>query len=104
MYGYCACLIKCMSHSTVNMKGGLAIAVPGAIRGFELAWQRFGRLEWHELFEPAVRVATDGVPISGAVAGAISAVAQSSILSGLYPGLTYETACSIVVILMCPVI
>ena len=74
------------------MKGGLAIAVPGAIRGFELAWQRFGRLEWHELFEPAVRVATDGVPISEAVAKAI--MAQSSILSGDYPGLKYETVLS----------
>ena len=93
MYGYCAYLIKCISHSTVNMKGGLAMAVPGEICGFELAWKKFGRLEWHELFEPAVRVATDGVPISGAVGRAISAMG-SYILSGDYPGLKYETVCS----------
>lgn len=66
------------------------MAVPGEIRGFEVAWKKFGRLEWHELFEPAVRVASDGVPISRAVGRAISAEG-SYILSGDYPGLKYDT-------------
>lgn len=75
-----------MNNLTVNNSGGLAIAVPGEIRGFRLAWEKYGRLQWHELFEPAIKLASDGVLISSAVDKGIQ-IMKNDILSNNYPGL-----------------
>ena len=41
-----------------------ALTVPGAIDGWRLAHERFGRLPWADLFAPAIGYARDGVPVS----------------------------------------
>ncbi|HSD70403.1 MAG TPA: gamma-glutamyltransferase [Woeseiaceae bacterium] len=47
-----------------NHEGILAVGVPGTVAGLQLAHQRLGSRKWKELVEPAIRLASDGIPIS----------------------------------------
>ena len=42
----------------------LASAVPGTVAGLHAAHQKFGRLPWKRLVQPAVRLARDGIVVS----------------------------------------
>jgi gamma-glutamyltranspeptidase/glutathione hydrolase len=43
---------------------GLSVGTPGALRALELAHRRHGHLPWARLFEPAIRLAQQGFPLS----------------------------------------
>ncbi len=43
--------------------GAVTVSVPGALDAWWTLHQRYGRLPWRELFQPAIRLATDGVPV-----------------------------------------
>lgn len=47
-----------------NHEGILAVGVPGTVAGLHLAHERFGSLPWEELLEPAIRLASSGIPIT----------------------------------------
>ena len=44
--------------------GGRSVGVPGTVRMLEMAHAQHGRLRWAELFEPAIRLAETGFPVS----------------------------------------
>ena len=40
-----------------NVHGPLSIGLPGTVAGLALAHERFGRLPWHALLQPAIELA-----------------------------------------------
>ena len=48
--------------------GAISISVPGAVDGWWTLHQRYGRLKWAELFEPAIHLAETGAPIPDVIA------------------------------------
>jgi gamma-glutamyltranspeptidase/glutathione hydrolase len=47
----------------INSYGAVSVSVPGAVDAWWSLHQRYGKLPWKSLFEPAIRHATEGAPI-----------------------------------------
>ncbi|KAH0810404.1 hypothetical protein GEV33_012386 [Tenebrio molitor] len=51
-------------NQNISRNGPLAIAVPGELRGYHAAHQRFGKLEWAKLIEPSIKLCEKGYQMS----------------------------------------
>ena len=52
--------------------GGLSVGVPGVLAMLEMAHKKYGKLPWAKLFDPAIKLATDGFALKSKLANAIS--------------------------------
>ncbi|XP_053555770.1 LOW QUALITY PROTEIN: glutathione hydrolase 5 proenzyme [Bombina bombina] len=57
-------LVKHCAAGTFTKSGVKWIGIPGELRGNQAAHQRYGRLPWKTLFEPTIKLITEGVKIS----------------------------------------
>ena len=56
----------------IPMKGILSVSVPGLLKGWTEAHQRYGRLKLGEVLEPAIDLADNGFPVSHHLAAGIA--------------------------------
>ena len=56
-------------QTEMPMSGADSITVPGAVGGWRALWERFGKLPWPDLFEPAIEIARRGFGVSPVIAG-----------------------------------
>ena len=59
-------------------QSGKAVGVPGAVALYKLAHDSYGTLPWPVIFEPAIRLATEGFVVSGKLAGYLPGIANVS--------------------------
>lgn len=55
---------------TASFWGGTAAAIPGELRGYAAAFERYssGNVSWEELVEPAIRLAEEGLKVTSYLA------------------------------------
>ncbi len=59
------------SATEESVVGYRAVAVPGSVRGFELALRKYGTKKWSSLLAPAERLAREGFPVSWDLAASL---------------------------------
>lgn len=64
-------------HKTMPLDGVHAVSVPGAVSVYEALWRRYGTMDWPELWEPAIRLASEGVAITNYISARIADKAET---------------------------
>jgi gamma-glutamyltranspeptidase/glutathione hydrolase len=67
--------LRARGMATLPFRGPLTITVPGAVRSWDDAHARHGRLPWADLLAPAISLAGDGFPADEHFARAVEAAA-----------------------------
>ena len=58
-------------HTVRNIVGGLAVGIPGQLKGMETAWKMHGRLPWADLIQPSINIARQGFNVSKSLSFAV---------------------------------
>jgi len=61
-------LVDEINLKQMPLTGALPITVPGAASGWEMIHESYGNLPWEDLFQPAIKYAQDGFPVSPVIA------------------------------------
>ncbi len=61
--------MRAAGHTRMPQTGMLSVAVPGALRAWSDALERYGRLTLGDVLQDAIRYAAEGVPVSEVIAG-----------------------------------
>jgi gamma-glutamyltranspeptidase/glutathione hydrolase len=69
--------------------GGKSVGVPGNIRMMALAHQRYGKLPWAALFQPAIQLARDGFEITPRLYSSLNQYRETGALSAEARALLY---------------
>jgi gamma-glutamyltranspeptidase / glutathione hydrolase len=64
-----------------SLVGWRASGIPGSVRGFEMAHKKYGHKSWTELLDPAVRLASDGYPVSYSQSESLQSPSTTKLLS-----------------------
>jgi gamma-glutamyltranspeptidase/glutathione hydrolase len=63
--------VRGRGHEAIPLRSALSITVPGCVDAWSQLHERFGRLPWARLFEPAIAYAREGHPTSRAFAASV---------------------------------
>ena len=77
-----------MAHDEA-IPGGKSVGVPGNLRLMALAHQRYGKLPWVALFQPAIRLARDGFKITPRLYNALNQFRRTGAMSSEARSLFY---------------
>lgn len=61
----------------LSLRGQLASGVPGSVDGMVKAHEKYGKLDWARLLQPAIDLAQDGFPITEMQAGELNSQKES---------------------------
>src|ERR1700722_12825572 len=64
-----------------SLVGWRASGVPGTVRGLELAHHKYGRKTWAELLDPALKLASEGFPVSYSMGASLHSAGEIRLLS-----------------------
>jgi gamma-glutamyltranspeptidase / glutathione hydrolase len=60
--------VKAKDATAMPVQGIDSVTVPGAVAGWQALHERFGKMAWKELFQPAISYAEDGYPVPEVIA------------------------------------
>lgn len=61
------------NNASLSSKGGLSIAVPGELKGYWEAHQKYGKLEWADVVQPTIDLCKKGILVTPFLAGFFTA-------------------------------
>ncbi|HKE26969.1 MAG TPA: gamma-glutamyltransferase [Bryobacteraceae bacterium] len=63
-------VLNALGNTKMPQAGIHAVTVPGAVEGWSKLHQRFGKLPWKDIFQPAIYFADHGFPVTEIISGA----------------------------------